>query len=94
MFDTLDGLDYRTGECAYYVSKILSDMKLSEQKSDIIRKSRDEIEIGDVIVASFSSHLVTNDNDQYRLPLRGENEKLLVIPKSVLERLRKELDIQ
>lgn len=90
MYDTLEGLDYKPGECAYYVSKILFDISSALEKGEVVYKEQKDIKIGDVCIDDFSSHLVTRTYDQYRIKIRHEQQKILVIPKEVLDKKRQE----
>jgi hypothetical protein len=106
MFDTLDGLDYKPGECSAYVASILSDMTASIAKGDIVRCTRDEIKVGDVIVADYSSHLVTDEEHFPRVTVRRDSDEdqdptyfttrkhYWVIPDVVLRRKRAERNCQ
>ncbi len=85
MYDTLEGLDYKPGECAYYVGIILNNLTTALENGEAVYKERDHVQVGDVCVDDYSSHLITRPFDQYRIRTRREKEKLLVIPKEVLE---------
>jgi hypothetical protein len=101
MYDTLEGLDYKQGECSYYVSQILSDMKRSTEKGDLINIPADQVRIGDVVVGAYSSHLVVSDDYVVRATVTPQNSRrdengqildplVLVIPDSVLRRKQRE----
>jgi hypothetical protein len=70
MYDTLDGLDYKIGECSKYVAYILKDIRKSHKNGDIIKLPRDKVKIGDVIVDDYSSHLVTDKDFPSRITIR------------------------
>jgi len=100
MFDCLEGLDYKPGECSCYVSKVLRDIKTSKDNGDLVKIPADEVRIGDVIVEGYRSFLVTEDYFP-RSPIKPEDIRrspegkllepyMLVIPDKVLRRLQSE----
>ena len=106
MYDTLDGLNYAPGECTRYVAQVLKDVEHSMSISDLVKKKREDINVGDVIVGGFSSHLVTDIAQLPRITIREKEDeehgdarsffdrkekKLLVIPKHVLHRIKCEM---
>jgi len=109
MYDTLDGLDYKPGECSRLVAKVLYDIDKSFEKGDIVKAKRDNVNVGDVIVGDYSSHLVVDKDHFPRMTVREESHKqqqqvgteffhrkdtlLWVIPNTVLERIRNENSI-
>lgn len=101
MYDSLEGLDYAPGECSFYVSQVLKDVKTSKENGDLIDIPAEDLQIGDVVVSGWSSHLVTDDDYFPRITITPQNIRrdengqikdpfILVIPKSVLYRLRHE----
>lgn len=91
MYDSLEGLDYKSGECSQYVSEVLKNIPLSRAVGDIVDKLRDDIEIGDVYIGGFSSHLI-KDFHSFP-PIRGNETTNMIIPKHVLLRKRQEHQI-
>lgn len=103
MFDSLEGLDYAPGECSRYVMQVLSDVKLSKAKGDLVEIPAENLQIGDVVVGGWSSHLVTKEDYYPRTTITPQNARrdetgqildplILIIPKKVLERKRMESD--
>ncbi len=101
MYDTLEGLDYKPGECAYYVSKILKDVQKSFDNGDLEYISSKNVRKGDVVVSDVSSHLMVTDD--YRGTISPKNIRrecnggegvletvVLVIKNDTLQRKRKE----
>jgi len=95
MYDSLEGLDYCPGECQRYVSKVLENVPASLAKGDLVRKKPEEVQIGDVVVGGFSSHLVLHDDYFPRMTIRQRRSfkdnqvpPVLTIPRPVLERMR------
>jgi len=92
MYDTLEGLDYRTGELSHYVSQVLLNVEKSKENGDLKYILIEGVKMGDVAVKPYSSHLVL-DKDYYQWAITrrsGDNDQILVIPKEVLDQLRLE----
>jgi hypothetical protein len=88
MYDSLEGLDYKPGECSHYVTQVLRDIPLSKAKGDLVEKKREDIQVGDVYVGGFSSHLI---RDFHSFPaIRADEEFCLMITREVLQRKRAE----
>jgi hypothetical protein len=62
MYDTLEGLDYKDGECSLYVSQVLSNIQQSMNSGDLVKMPASDVKVGDVVVSGWSSHLITNDD--------------------------------
>jgi hypothetical protein len=93
MFDSLEGLDYGKGELSRYVSRILQDVEASKESGDLRYIPIRDLQVGDVCVQHYSSHLVTTDDfSQWGITRRkrDDDEQVLIIPKVVLERIRSE----
>lgn len=92
MYDSLEGLDWKRGELSPIVSSILQSPELSKMKGRLIYKKRRELEIGDVIVKGYSSHLVLDPEGHYpRVSSKtGMDPDMLVIPKHVLAEMRQQ----
>jgi hypothetical protein len=92
MFDTLEGLDYKAGECSMYVAQILSDVNSAIYNGELVKKSTDHIQVGDVIVRDYNSQLVLSLNQLPRITISprdtdskdARKPEFLVIPDSVL----------
>ncbi len=97
MYDYLEGLDYKPGECSYYVSQVLSDVKASLENGDMRKIPSVNIKIGDVVVGGFSSHLVVDEDYCPRMTISGKKDAVLeqeslvlVIPDETLRRKQEE----
>jgi len=101
MYDSLEGLDYKRGECSYYVSQVLADVKKSLEIGDLVKVPAEDVVVGDVVVSGWSSHLVISDDYVTRTTITPQNSRrdeqghildplILIIPDAVLRRKQKE----
>ena len=92
MYDSLEGLDYKSGECGFLVRFVLKNMQLSLNQGYIIKTDLNTVKMGDVIVFDYNSVLVTNDDPEY-IPRYYSGtidyHNVKVIPNIILQYIRK-----
>lgn len=86
MYDSLEGLDWEYSELQPIVSRILKDVDESLRSDYLKRISVKDVQVGDVIISDYSSHLVTDKSRIHRTINKDRN--LLVITKDVLADFR------
>ena len=105
MYDSLEGLDYKPGECSLYVSQILKDIPKAKENGDLVEVPANEVQKGDVVVGGWSSHLVTDNDYVTRCTVTPQNARrdengmildplVLIIKDATMRRLQRTLSIE